>query len=203
MRAELIALVALALFATESPRALAEDAAEFDAATGYRITRYRAPVPEVVPGAKRIFFDDVEALAKSKEVILLDVMSAEGGGADPVTGQWRLVKPRQHIAGSHWLPNVGKGVLDAGLESYFRSNLERLTGGDKSRQIVIYCQADCWMGWNAAKRAANYGYTAVTWYPEGTDGWRDWDGTLVAAEPVAMDPADAVRSGPQRLPEVP
>jgi PQQ-dependent catabolism-associated CXXCW motif protein len=37
--------------------------------------------------------------------------------------------------------------------------------------LVIYCLADCWMFWNAAKRALAYGYANVAWYPEGTDGW--------------------------------
>ena len=36
---------------------------------------------------------------------------------------------------------------------------------------MVYCQADCWMSWNAAKRLLSYGYSNVAWYPEGTDGW--------------------------------
>ena len=27
------------------------------------------------------------------------------------------------------------------------------------------------MSWNAAKRALEYGYSDVTWFPDGTDGW--------------------------------
>jgi hypothetical protein len=27
------------------------------------------------------------------------------------------------------------------------------------------------MSWNAARRALEWGYTAVIWYPDGTDGW--------------------------------
>ena len=37
--------------------------------------------------------------------------------------------------------------------------------------MVIYCLRDCWMSWNAAKRALSYGYPNVAWYPDGTDGW--------------------------------
>jgi PQQ-dependent catabolism-associated CXXCW motif protein len=33
--------------------------------------------------------------------------------------------------------------------------------------------ADCWMSWNAAKRALELGHKAVVWYPEGTDGWSE------------------------------
>ncbi|MCZ7594580.1 MAG: rhodanese-like domain-containing protein [Hyphomicrobium sp.] len=161
---------------------------EFDPGTGYRIARYRAALPEDAPGASRIFAPDVEALVKDKKAILLDVMASDGAGSDPVTGQWRLSKTHDHIPGSTWLPDVGKGRLDARLEAYFRSNLERLTGGDRSRAIIIYCQSDCWMSWNAVKRAAALGYTSLYWFPEGTDGWRDWDGRLVPAIPVRVVP---------------
>jgi PQQ-dependent catabolism-associated CXXCW motif protein len=37
--------------------------------------------------------------------------------------------------------------------------------------VVLYCLADCWMSWNAAKRALAIGYSNVAWYREGTDGW--------------------------------
>jgi PQQ-dependent catabolism-associated CXXCW motif protein len=37
--------------------------------------------------------------------------------------------------------------------------------------LVLYCLANCWMSWNAAKRALSLGYSDVAWYPEGTDGW--------------------------------
>ena len=89
----------------------------------------------------------------------------------PPGSLWRL-PPRADLPGSAWLPNVGYGELSAEFEGYFRDNLARLTGGDRSRPIAVYCQADCWMSWNAAKRALAYGYDQVIWYPEGTDGWR-------------------------------
>jgi len=37
-------------------------------------------------------------------------------------------------------------------EDYLRRGLERASGGNNTRLLVIYCQADCWMSWNAAKR---------------------------------------------------
>ena len=40
---------------------------------------------------------------------------------------------------------------------------------------MIYCQEDCWMSWNAAKRVLSYGYPNVAWYPEGTEGWERAD----------------------------
>ena len=54
------------------------------------------------------------------------------------------------------------------------------------------------MGWNAVKRAAGYGYTSLYWYPDGTDGWRDWDKPFEAAVPVPVEVAPAAPAG---LPE--
>lgn len=158
----------------------------FDPATGYRIARYRAPVPESAPGGTRVDIDAVEKLMAEKQAILIDAMASDGAGLDRATGAWRMAKPRHHIPGSVWLPDVGKGDADPLLDAYFKSNLERLTQGDKSRPIVIYCLADCWMSWNAIKRAAGYGYTALYWFPEGTDGWIDFDRPLVPAEPLPV-----------------
>lgn len=190
-------LMSLMLSLAPGSAAVAEDAvAEFDPATGFRIARYRAPVPPAVEGAQTIFAADIERLVKEKGAVLVDVMAAEGGGPDPQTGAWRNIKSREHIPGSVWLPDVGRGTISAELDGYFRSNLERLTGGDRARPLVIYCVADCWMGWNAVKRAAGYGYSALYWFPDGTDGWRDWEGVLATATPVPLQPGGAAESPP-------
>jgi len=67
--------------------------------------------------------------------------------------------------------------------AYFRKNLERVTAGDRNRPLVFYCFVDCWMSWNAAKRALEFGYVRVIWYPDGTDGWT---GPLAASTPVPL-----------------
>jgi PQQ-dependent catabolism-associated CXXCW motif protein len=54
---------------------------------------------------------------------------------------------------------------------------------------VIYCLRDCWMSWNAAKRALAMGYSNVVWYPEGTDGWEEWGLPLQEIQPEPR-PAD-------------
>jgi PQQ-dependent catabolism-associated CXXCW motif protein len=94
--------------------------------------------------------------------------------------------PRDNIPDSVWLPNVGFGALAPEVETYFRSNLARLTKGRKDTGILFYCQAECWMSWNSAKRAVGLGYTAVYWYPEGTDGWAATGGELERSEPVPL-----------------
>jgi PQQ-dependent catabolism-associated CXXCW motif protein len=83
---------------------------------------------------------------------------------------WRE-KPRFNIPGNVWLPDTGYGTLAAPTEDYLRHGLARASGGNNATLLVIYCQAACWMSWNAAKRALSYGYPNVVW-SEGTDGWQ-------------------------------
>jgi len=35
---------------------------------------------------------------------------------------------------------------------------------------VNYCHRNCWLSWNAAKRAISYGYRNVFWFPDGMEG---------------------------------
>jgi PQQ-dependent catabolism-associated CXXCW motif protein len=49
--------------------------------------------------------------------------------------------------------------------------LSAVTDGDPSSPILFFCMENCWMSWNAAKRALEMGYRSVHWYPGGTDGW--------------------------------
>lgn len=138
---------------------------------GYRLQDYRAPVPETLAGAQVVTADEILALQKQGDVVLVDVLPAPRR-PEGLTSQDLWLPPRHHnIPGSIWLPGVGYGVLSKDLDSYFRSNLEHATGGDKTRKLVIYCRDNCWMSWNAAKRAISYGYSSVYWFPEGTDGW--------------------------------
>lgn len=182
-----IAIVLTLAAALPASGSRASENENFDSETGYRIAHYRAAVPPAVPGGKRIWLDDIDRLVKQDNAILLDVMPATGFGYDPQTGKWRLSKVHDHIPGSTWLPDVGRGRISPELDRYFRDNLERLTSGDTSRPLIVYCQSDCWMGWNAVQRAASYGYRTIYWYPEGIDGWRDWDKDAVKAVPVPVD----------------
>jgi PQQ-dependent catabolism-associated CXXCW motif protein len=56
------------------------------------------------------------------------------------------------------------------------------TKGNTAHPIVLFCLRDCWMSWNAAKRALSYGYTAVSWFPDGSDGWTDLGRPLVRVD---------------------
>ena len=160
----------------------------FDAETGFRIAHYRGAVPDTVPGGTRINLEKLDALVKSGAV-LLDVMPSEGAGADPETGEWRLSRTHQSIPGSTWLPDVGRGKITPALGAYLASNLKNLTDGDKTKAVILFCQSDCWMAWNAVQRASKLGYAALYWFPEGTDGWVEWgDRKLENAAPVPLKP---------------
>jgi PQQ-dependent catabolism-associated CXXCW motif protein len=160
---------------------------KFDEVTGYRISRYRAAPPDTVPGGIRVTTEETEQIFKDGSAIFIDVMPSYGPGFDLQSGKWRMTRPRSNIPGSTWLPDVGLGRLSSALENYFADNLGRLTSGDKNKPLLFYCQSDCWMAWNAIKRAAALGYTKLYWYPEGTDGWAEWDNKIVPAQPIPME----------------
>lgn len=183
-RIRLLALFAVVASLTVPVHATDDEA--FDAATGDRIAHYRAPVPSEIVGAKVISAGDVDGLVKDHKALLIDAMPAEGGGFDPTTGIWRLIKIHNNIPGSVWLPDVGRGKPPPAITAFFARELQRLTAGDKTRALIVYCQSDCWMGWNATRRAIGLGYTNVYWFPEGIDGWRDWDGKFAPAVPLPV-----------------
>jgi len=179
--------VLLACLGVGSRFAGAEESAALFSADGYRIAEFVAPVPQSPPGAVTIGTGAVRSLVEHGEAVLVDVLPAPGRPEGlPPTALW-MPPQRRNIPGSAWLPNVGYGRLSDELEGYFRRNLERLTGGGLDRKLVIYCLADCWMSWNAARRAVSYGYRAVYWYPEGTTGWEAAGLPLETGVPVPMD----------------
>ncbi len=155
---------------------------------GYRMGRYRAPTPATLRGATVIATEAAQRLWRSSSAIFIDVLPRPPKPKHlPANIVWRD-RPRHDIPGSTWLPNVGFGALSPKVEAYFRDNLERLTKGDRNAPMVIYCLAQCWMSWNAAKRALSYGYTRIYWYPDGTDAWRAAGGELQETTPLPMEP---------------
>ena len=137
----------------------------------YRMSDFRAPTPCVLSGATVISTEEAQRLHVRGGVLFIDALPAPRRPANlPPDTLWKPMA-RSDIPGSMWLANSGFGTLPVEEEESFRFHLDRLTGGDKTRTLVIYCLADCWMSWNAARRAIEWGYRAVHWYPQGTDGW--------------------------------
>jgi PQQ-dependent catabolism-associated CXXCW motif protein len=138
---------------------------------GYRTDNYRAPVPATLAGARVVATEEAEAIWRAGTAAFIDVLPQPPKPPNLPEGTIWRDKPRHNIPGSVWLPDTGYGTLAAATEDYLRAGLARASGGDRAKLLVVYCQADCWMSWNAAKRALTYGYSNVAWYPEGTDGW--------------------------------
>jgi len=149
----------------------------------YRTENYRAPVPVSLAGGRVLSTRDAEAIWRAKAGVFIDVLPRPPKTKNLPEGTVWRDKPRFNMPGSMWLPDTGYGVLAAPTEAYLKQGLARATGGDKARQVVIYCQEDCWMSWNAAKRILSYGYSNVAWYPDGTDGWERAGLPLSEAQP--------------------
>jgi PQQ-dependent catabolism-associated CXXCW motif protein len=171
MRPGRLAAVALAaVLVTAHARAASADAAVPEPA-GYRMEEYRAPVPATLAGATVVDTAAAERLWRDGSAVFVDALPRPVKPGNLPAGTIWHDKPRASIPGAAWLANVGYGKLAPDMEAYFRRSLEDLTGGRKERPLVFFCLADCWMSWNAAKRAMSWGYTAVAWYPGGTDAW--------------------------------
>lgn len=139
----------------------------------YRIDNYRAPVPATLQGARVIDAPTAEALWRAQGAVFIDVLPRPIKPANLPPGTiWREA-PHRSIPGAVWLANVGYGVVPEPLLQAFQAELTTLTAGDRTKPLVFFCQKDCWMSWNAARRAVGWGYGNVAWFPEGTDGWAD------------------------------
>jgi len=138
----------------------------------YRLDDYQAPVPATLNGEPALDVGQAKNLWEGG-ALFIDVLPhaprPQGLPPDAIF----IDKPRVSIKGAIWLPEVGRGELSAQTETYFRQSLSALTAGDPWRKIVIFCKRDCWMSWNAARRAQTYGYRQVLWFSDGVEAWRE------------------------------
>lgn len=139
---------------------------------GYRTENYRAPVPAGLTGARTVDLAGLQALIAKEDVLLVDVMPAQPKPAiRPADAIWREPE-RDTIKGAVWLANMGYGRLPEAEENAFKEELLR-RAGSLNRPIVVFCEPDCWMSWNAAKRALGYGFRNIIWFPGGSAAWRE------------------------------
>jgi len=150
----------------------------------YRGPPYLGEVPATLQGAQVI--DGTAALGlHAAGVPFLDVYPAtrRPEGLPPGT-LWR--QPRHDsVPGAIWLPDVGYEMLNPQEQARLEDGLATVTQGDRTKPVVIFCRADCWLSWNAARRAVGLGYSAVYWFPKGVEGWGAAGGTLA---PIALPP---------------
>jgi PQQ-dependent catabolism-associated CXXCW motif protein len=149
----------------------------------YRLENYRSPVPETLKGAKVIGLKEAERLWRNKAAIFVDVLPRP---PKPKLPEGTVYRPKPHdtIPGAIWLADVGYGALTPEMEDYFQRNLQNLTGGDKAKPVVIFCLSNCWMSWNAGKRAVSWGYSNILWFPDGADRWSEAGLPLNRIEPL-------------------
>jgi PQQ-dependent catabolism-associated CXXCW motif protein len=139
--------------------------------SGYRMDDYRAPTPATLQGAAVLSTAQALAHWQQHDAVFIDVLPQVPRPVGlPASTIWRE-KTREDLPGSVWLPDTGYGELAPVMKEYFERGLAIATEGDRERMLVFYCLANCWMSWNAAKRAIALGYPHVAWYPDGTDGW--------------------------------
>ncbi|TVP69810.1 MAG: PQQ-dependent catabolism-associated CXXCW motif protein [Rhodobacteraceae bacterium] len=181
-----MAVAGLALALT-LPAALNADVPEPE---DYRGAPYRAPVPATLAGADVLDDMRAHALWSAGEAVFIDVLPQAARPPDlPADMLWNET-PRDSIPGAIWLPNTGyQGLSDAEMV-YFTNALATASAGRDNAPMVFFCLEDCWMSWNAARRALEIGYSRVLWYPQGTDGWaaRGWPLARVARWEATLPP---------------
>lgn len=145
--------------------------AEVGQPDGYRMENYDAEVPAGLDGAITITAVEVRYLQESAGAVVVDVIPQQRRPNFLPENQIWIPVGHKGVPGAIWLPDTGYGVLSDITEKYFKRHLHIASKGNKDHPLVFYCRADCWMSWNAAKRALTYGYTNVYWFSNGIDDW--------------------------------
>ena len=136
---------------------------------GYRSKSYRSPTPTDTSFATVVDAQDIVKLLKENEhVVVIDVVPLEMNGATFIQA-----KDHEGIVNSIWLPNVGFGEIDRMTQNYLVDNLNIAMHKNNNTLFIFYCKIDCWMSWNAARRAASLGFKNIFWYKNGIEGWKN------------------------------
>ncbi|WP_366915224.1 PQQ-dependent catabolism-associated CXXCW motif protein [uncultured Pseudomonas sp.] len=160
--------------------ALAE--APLFSADGYRLSHYRSPTPLSHDYARTLDTAALQQLLRERpETRLIDVYRRQW-----LHGQFIEDDLHANLPNSLWLANTGDGELAAQWQDYFREHLQQASQGNKAWPLVFYCRADCWLGWNAVKRAHHLGYSNLYWYRDGIDAWQQAGLPLLPAQPLPL-----------------
>ncbi|WP_440561945.1 PQQ-dependent catabolism-associated CXXCW motif protein [Stutzerimonas nitrititolerans] len=175
----LITMVYLGL----SQAAPAQTDDELFSAEGYRQAHYRSPTPATAEGAQTLDTASLRTLlAEEPQLVLVDVYRRQW-----LAGRFIETEAHANLPGSIWLANTGDGTLQPQWADYFAENLARISQGQSDRPLVFYCRSDCWLGWNATRRAHALGYTRLYWYRDGVDGWEQAGLPLNPATPEPLN----------------
>ena len=161
--AGLLAAVLIALAAPCMAQGVPEPAS-------YRMDAYREAVPATLSGARVVSTAEAEAMWRDGAAFV-DVLPAPPRPENLPEGTIWRTPGHPTIPGATWLPNTGFGALPSEMSEYFRAGLAETRDAMPGRPLVLFCKRNCWMSWNAAKRAIADGETDVVWFPDGADGW--------------------------------
>ena len=150
---------------------------------GYWMGPIHGPVAATLAGASVIHTRKLAALLKRGDVLVVDVSDAPRRPENLAQQAPWLPLPHPVIPGAIWIPGAGLGSIPADLDQFFRAQLALASGNNLSQRLVIYCHEQCWLSWNAAKRAISYGYRRVYWFPDGMEGWRAAGHATEVAQP--------------------
>lgn len=166
--------VVLSMSAVAAAAAVAAAPAPQPEPEGFWTGPVNDPVPDTIKGGKVIHAEDLAALLQDKDnpPIIVDVSNAPRRPENlPASSTW-LPVPHPAIPGAIWIPGAGLGETPRAVDGFFRERLGAATAHDMERPLVLYCHEKCWLSWNGAKRAIQYGYRHVYWFPDGIEGWR-------------------------------
>ena len=138
-----------------------------------------SPTPTSVPGGKVISTQELATrlTQNPQSMAILDIL----GGSETL--------PMATFA----TPAASPGSFNDQVQQQFGNYLQKVTNGNKTMPVVVYCQSThCWMSYNAALRAINMGYTNVLWYRGGIEAWQ------AAGLPVASQNGNMNQGGSQQ-----
>jgi PQQ-dependent catabolism-associated CXXCW motif protein len=167
--------MALAILTLPLPAAFAapKNDATVPEPSGYWSGPVNSPVPAALSGGTVIHnAHQLRALMRQGGLVLVDASNAPRRPESLAPGAPWMPIPHRAIPGSLWIPGVGLGEIPLAVDDFFRERLAEATDNHLARPLVIYCHRNCWLSWNAAKRAISYGYRKVYWYRDGIEGWK-------------------------------
>ncbi len=151
-------------------------------ADGYRLSHYRSPTPLIHEHARTLDTVTLQQLLREQPgTRLIDVYRQQW-----LHGQFIEDELHANLPNSLWLANTGDGELNAQWQDYFQRHLAQASQGNRAWPLVFYCRSDCWLGWNAVKRAHQLGYTNLYWYRDGIDAWQQAGLPLIPAQPLPL-----------------
>lgn len=126
--------------------------------------------PATLQGAQVVDLAGLERLLPQRPLLIDSGPANHKPEGLPTGTPWNPT--HRSIPGASWFPGAGRGDLDPVKAAAFLARVNELTGGDRTRPIVTFCQPHCWGSWNVGKRLVAAGYSAVYWFPGGIDAWQ-------------------------------